>query len=264
MATELKATVINMKTLSQDIPDPIVVGAADVEGRSLRIIFTQEAAAQFTEGTKVYLSWWHQEKNIKGYNVFTEITNDEEENFPPTWEIHYPKSMLYDGHVLACIEIVDDVSIATSVNFIIHVLIDPNDGSDFIASSDYSEFQKAIIQLASVEDQARAQLDAQEAEFENMREIVISSQDTAVEAKEIAENALEVANEALEATSDLENYVTKDQLANFVTEDILQDYTTSEEVNEKIQIITEDAQNEHQSLWNALQIVDLSDDNEEG
>ena len=126
--------------------------------------------------------------------------------------------MLYEGNVLACIQIVDEVSISTSVNFTIHVLIDPNDGSDFIASSDYSEFQKAIIQLASVEDQARMQLNAQKAEFEDMREIVIGSQNTAIEAKEIAENALEVVNEALEGTIDLKNYVTKDQLANFIAE----------------------------------------------
>lgn len=56
MANELKATVINMKTLSQDIADPVIVGAGDANGRVLRIIFTQEAAAQFTPSTKVYLS----------------------------------------------------------------------------------------------------------------------------------------------------------------------------------------------------------------
>lgn len=84
MANELKATVINMKTLSQDITDPVVVGAGEAAGRALRIIFTQEAAARFTPSTKVYLSWYHQEKNIKGYNVFTEITDEEDEDFPPT------------------------------------------------------------------------------------------------------------------------------------------------------------------------------------
>jgi hypothetical protein len=56
MANELKATVINMKSLSQNITDPVVVGAGDAAGRALRIIFTQEAAAQFTPETKVYLS----------------------------------------------------------------------------------------------------------------------------------------------------------------------------------------------------------------
>ena len=84
VANELKATIINMKTLSQDITDPVVVGAGEAAGRALRIIFTQEAAARFTPNTKVYLSWYHQEKNIKGYNVFTEITDEDDEDFPPT------------------------------------------------------------------------------------------------------------------------------------------------------------------------------------
>lgn len=242
MANELKATVINMKTLSQDIPDPILVNAADMEGRSLRIIFTQEAAAQFTEGTKVYLSWWHQEKNIKGYNVFTEIINDEEENFPPTWEIYYPKSMLCDGHVLACIQIVDNISIATSVNFIIHVLIDPNDGANFIASDDYSEFQKAIIQLTSTENEIRAQFEDMQLTFNDMQEIVTDNQNIAIEAKQIAENALNIVDNVLEVVNDLENYVTKDTFQNVIDE----------------------AQDEHQLLWAALQFVDFSDDNEGG
>ena len=209
MANELKATVINMKTLSQDIVDPVVVGAGEASGRALRIIFTQEAAAQFTPETKVYLSWWHQEKNVKGYNVFTEITSDEDEDFPPTWEIHYPKSMLYEGNVLACIQIVDGVSIATSTNFTIHVLIDPNDGSSFIASDDYTEFQKAVIRLASVETQARKQLADQKLEFEDMqlafmdiRRITIENQNIVEEAKQIAENALGTATEALETIKD--------------------------------------------------------------
>ena len=84
MTTELKATVINMKTLTQDIDDPIIAHSGDANGFALRIIFTQEAAAQFTKNTKVYLSWLHIEENIKGYNVFTEITNEDDEDFPPT------------------------------------------------------------------------------------------------------------------------------------------------------------------------------------
>ena len=50
--------------------------------------------------------------------------------------------MLYEGNVLACIQLVDEISIATSVNFMIHILADPNDGSDFEATDDFSEFQK--------------------------------------------------------------------------------------------------------------------------
>lgn len=209
MANELKATVINMKTLSQDITDPVVVGAGEAAGRALRIIFTQEAAARFTPSTKVYLSWYHQEKNIKGYNVFTEITNEEDEDFPPTWEIKYPKSMLYEGNVLACIQIVDEVSISTSVNFTIHVLIDPNDGSGFEETDDFSEFQKAVINLATLEDQVRQQMQDQKNEFEDMqlafedvRQIADEAKDIAEEAKRISENALGVATEALETIED--------------------------------------------------------------
>lgn len=56
MPRELIGTVINMKSLSQDIPDPITIGAAEANGRYLKIIFTQEAAAQFASTTQVYLS----------------------------------------------------------------------------------------------------------------------------------------------------------------------------------------------------------------
>lgn len=84
MAQELRATVVNMKHLSQNIADPIVNGGGDANGRTLRVIFTQEAAAQFTPQTKVYLSWMHQELKIKGYNVFTEIIDEDDDDFPPT------------------------------------------------------------------------------------------------------------------------------------------------------------------------------------
>lgn len=209
MANELKATVINMKTLSQDITDPVVVGAGEAAGRALRIIFTQEAAARFTPSTKVYLSWYHQEKNIKGYNVFTEIKDEEDEDFPPTWEIKYPKSMLYEGNVLACIQVVDEVSISTSVNFTIHVLIDPNDGSTFEGTDDFSEFQKAVISLTTLEDEVKEQMQAQKNEFEDMqlafedvRQTAEDAKDIAEEAKRISENALGVATEALETIED--------------------------------------------------------------
>jgi hypothetical protein len=56
MTIQLKGTVINMKSLSQNIDDPIIIGAAEANGRYLSIIFTQEAAAQFSDTTKVYLS----------------------------------------------------------------------------------------------------------------------------------------------------------------------------------------------------------------
>lgn len=117
--------------------------------------------------------------------------------------------MLYEGNVLACIQIVDGVSIATSVNFTIHVLIDPNDGSTFVDSDDFTEFQRAVIRLASVETQARKQLTSQKLEFEDMqlafmdiRRIAVENQNIVNEAKQISENALGVATEALETIED--------------------------------------------------------------
>lgn len=200
MANELKATVINLKSLSQNIPDPIVVGAGDAAGRKLRIIFTQEAAAQFTPETKVYLSWLHQEKNIKGYNIFTEIKDEDDEDFPPTWEISYPRAMLYEGNVLACIQIVDSVSIATSTNFTIHVLIDPNVGQTYTETDDYSDFQKMVIQISSLSDRMENQLIDQKIEFEDMQLEFMRIRRIAVEAEENTRLAREYAEQALETT----------------------------------------------------------------
>ena len=209
MANELKATIINMKSLNQNINDPVVVGAGDANGRTLRIIFTQEAAAQMTENTKVYLSWHHQEKDIKGYNIFTKIEDEEDEDFPPTWEIHYPKSMLYEGNVLACIQLVDEISISTSTNFTIHVLIDPNNGSNFTITDDFSEFQKAVINMSVLSDQMRQQMQNQKIEFEDMqlefmdvRNVSQEAADVSAEAKSIAENALGISQSALDTIVD--------------------------------------------------------------
>jgi hypothetical protein len=157
MPAELKATVINMKELSQDIKDPIIINQADADGRTLEIFFTQEAAAQLTPHTKVYLSWRHIQRDIRGYNVFTEAPKIHDDD-PPRWFIHYPQSMLYEGDVRTCIELVDDVSIAASTNFIIHVLQDPNDGSTFVVSDDFSVFKQAVIAMNSLADQVRDQM----------------------------------------------------------------------------------------------------------
>jgi len=139
-----------MKSLSQNIDDPIIVGAADANGRYLSIIFTQEAAAQFSDNTKVYLSWRHIQKNIKGYNVFTEIPREDTdvltaEELPPIWRIYFPQSMLFEGDVLAHIELVDDISVAASTDFNIHVLADSWDEHNWKTEDDLSEFKKALI-----------------------------------------------------------------------------------------------------------------------
>ncbi len=153
MSQELKTVTVNLKSLDQDIKDPIVAGGADANGRTFRIIFDQEAAAQITPETKVYLSWFHRQKKIKGYNVFTQ-TNDD----PIIWEIKWPQAMLLEGDVLCCIELVDSVSIAQSTNFIVHVLSDPNDGSSFVVSDDFTLFQNAVIRLNCIGDQMKKQM----------------------------------------------------------------------------------------------------------
>ena len=164
MSQELKTFTVNLKSLDQDISDPIVAGGADANGRTFRIIFDQEAEAQITDETKVYLSWFHQTEKIKGYNVFTQ-TNDD----PITWEIKWPQSMLKEGSVLCCIELVDSVSIAQSTNFLVHVLSDPNDGSQFVLSDDFTLFQNAVIRLNCIGDQMKDQMTQQKIEFEDMQ-----------------------------------------------------------------------------------------------
>lgn len=282
MAAELKATVINMKTLNQDIEEPIVIGEGDMEGRKLRIIFTQEAAAQFTPNTKVYFSWKHQELDIRGYNVFTEIKNPDDKKFPPTWEITYPKSMLYEGHVLANVQLVDDVSIATSTNFLIHVLVNPDDGTEFVKSNDYSAFQNAILELANVTTEVQEKMDEYENEFEEMQLILQEAKVESTDAKDIAATAQEIANQALDTTSQILSKVRS--LENAVvnnTEDITNIVAALHDLEEEIRRIEQEggiteqealnlinqqlinyttkaeAEADHTALWNALQIQEF-------
>ena len=177
MTIQLKGTVINMKSLSQDIVDPIIIGAAEANGRYLNIIFTQEAAAQFSDNTKVYLSWRHIQKDIKGYNVFTEIPREDDkesmvtaEELPPVWQIYYPKSMLHEGDVLAHIELVDNISVAASTNFQIHVLADAwENGKDWNEDDDWSEFKQALIKVeqnSALLEQIKEVLESNDMEIE--------------------------------------------------------------------------------------------------
>lgn len=163
MSQELRAFTVNLKSMDQDIPDPIVAGAGDANGRTFRVIFDQEAEAQLTPETKIYLSWFHKQKKIKGYNIFTQVNDD-----PVIWEIKWPQTMLHEGDVLCCIEMVDSVSIVQSTTFLVHVLTDPNDGSSFVVSDDFSEFQNAVIQLNCIADQMKDQMLQQKLEFEDM------------------------------------------------------------------------------------------------
>ena len=192
MSQELRAFTVNLKSMDQDIPDPIVAGAGDANGRTFRVIFDQEAEAQLTPETKIYLSWFHKQKKIKGYNVFTQVNDD-----PVIWEIKWPQTMLHEGDVLCCIEMVDSVSIVQSTTFLVHVLTDPNDGSGFVVSDDFSEFQNAVIQLNCIADQMKDQMIQQKLEFEDMT-LQFG------EIKEKADAAYLRSNEAIQRVGDLE------------------------------------------------------------
>lgn len=196
---ELKTFTVNMKSLGQDIDDPIVQGGGDANGRTFRIIFTQEAADMFTSDTKVYLKWRHQQLNVRGYNVFAHVQGDGSCCFvPPIWEIHWPKAMLHEGDVLCRIEVVDDISIAPSTNFVVHVLADPDDGSNFVVSDDYSIFQQAVIDMNSAADKALSQLEDQEKEFDAMRQEFDGMKGDIQKALDRANESYDMAKDALE------------------------------------------------------------------
>lgn len=196
MPIELKAFTVNMKSMDQDIDDPIIAGAGDANGRTFRVIFTQEAAAQFTEYSKVYLSWKHKQARIEGLNVFTHVKND-----PMIWEIHWPQSMLHEGDVLCCIKLVDDISIVQSTNFIVHVLSDPTSGENFVTSDDYSIFQTAIINMNYISQKMVHQMEDQEKEFAEWREDFASMKGEITAATDKANEAYELAQDALEQIS---------------------------------------------------------------
>lgn len=166
MAQELRRTTIHLKSLNQDISDPIIAGGGDANGYSLRIIFDPEAAAQFTPETQVYLKWRHQQLNNRGLNQFRQIDSE----CDSVWEINWPHNMLHEGDVLCSIELIDEISIAQSNNFIVHVLQDADDGSQFIVSNDYTEFQNAIIEMNSFSQKTQEQLEMQKEEFENIKQ----------------------------------------------------------------------------------------------
>lgn len=196
---DLRTFVINMKSLNQDIEDPIIQGGGDANGMTFRIIFTQEAQDTFTPETKVYLKWKHLGLNIRGYNIFTHVQGDGSCcSEPPIWEIKWPHNMLHEGDVLCCVEIVDDISISPSNNFIVHVLADPDNGSKFVVSDDYSIFQNAVIEMNSATEKAEQQLQEQKEEFENMRTEFDAMKEDIAQAAEKADEAYNMAQDALE------------------------------------------------------------------
>lgn len=177
MSQELKSFVINLKSLDQAIESPVLVGAGGANGYSLKVVVSQQAACRLAADTKLYLSWTHQVGGVKGYNVFTQTGT-----CPATFELNWPNAMLREGVVLCRLEMVDDVSVSPSTNFSVHVLQNPNDGSDFIVSDDYSDFQQAVIDLATVKDEMLDELAYQKKTSDSMADSVAAATKAAEEA----------------------------------------------------------------------------------
>lgn len=191
MTKELRTFVLDMKSLDQKIQSPILIGAGDANGRTFRIIFTQEAADMFTPLTKVYLKWYHQTEQTRGYNVFQEKKDEEDFLSPQVWELKFPRMMLFEGDVTCSIELVDDISISTSMTFLIHVVADPYDGSEFCATDDFSVFQQAVIDMNSVADKANKQFEDYEKRFGEMEKDMS-------ECKENSDKAFSLATKAMD------------------------------------------------------------------
>lgn len=192
MSQELKTFTIELKSLDQEIGSPVIAGAGDVNGCTLRVVFTQKAGCQLCPNSKVYLNWIHQDRKVKGYNVLTKVSDA-----PSTWEIHWPKDMLFEGTVLCRLEIVDDVSIAPSNNFTVHVLQNPNDGSSFVVTDDYSDFQQAILDLTTLKDDMLDEFNYQKKLFEDFQLDVSDIKDTVSRAEDKAQEALDKVNDLI-------------------------------------------------------------------
>lgn len=158
---ELRRNVINLKSLDQFIPDTIVVGAGDANGRTLSVILTQEAAARFTPSTRLYLSWKHNDTLVEGLDVFKKVQNE-----PAIWEIKFPQEMLDEGSVLACLKVIDEISIDCSTNFLINILSDPNSSKVLEDSPNYTLFKQAALNLNNLQEQGEEQLKTQQQKFE--------------------------------------------------------------------------------------------------
>lgn len=151
---QLRKNVINLKSLDQEINDPIIAGAGETGGPQLYVILTQEAAARFTPTTKLYLSWKHRDlNNVIGYNMFTQVSEK-----PNTWAIAWPPQMKYEGTVEACLEIVDAISIDQSRHFNIEVLSDLQQDNKF-AEEEYDVFHQSLLKMAQTNEETRSLLE---------------------------------------------------------------------------------------------------------
>lgn len=167
MRAELKQYTINFKSLSQKIDSPILAGAGDTNGYTLRLLFTQEALKQFSSKTKVYFNWHHLERDIYGYNVMRQTSTD-----PMVWEMNWPKGMLVEGNALCRIELVDDTSIAPSNNFTVHILNNPTLESRFFDSDEYEAFSEAVLEMNAVPEKTQEILNSQKLDLSKITERV--------------------------------------------------------------------------------------------
>lgn len=60
--------------------------------------------------------------------------------------------MLHEGDVIATIELVDEISVAASTTFSIHVLADPWDGTQWFEEDDLSEYKETLVRAQSLAD----------------------------------------------------------------------------------------------------------------
>lgn len=195
---QVKDIVFKVKSLSQKIRD-ITIGAGAANSPYIYVIFDKEAAAQFSKATKVYLSWKHLDAGTRGYNVFTQ-----ESKSPNIWKITLPQSLLVEGAVQARLELVDEKSIAPSQNFQINVLANPNDGSDWVHSDDYSDFQQSILELEEMVNATNQAIENTKGTVDNLNALFKQVQDFYEEIKckeretgKKADKALSTSYEAL-------------------------------------------------------------------
>lgn len=190
---ELRRFTINLKSLNQDIEDSIVVGAGDANGRTLAVILTQEAAARFTPSTRLYLSWQHNDTKIQGLNVFTKVSDK-----PQTWEIKYPQEMLDEGTVLACLKIIDEISIDCSTNFLITVLSDPNSIQDLDENNNYTIFKQAALELNNTNENFKNKIEDWQSKYNELIDWL----------KELPQEVQDILNERVgELPEDVTNYI---------------------------------------------------------
>ena len=186
---QLRKNVINLKSLDQEINDPIIAGAGESGGPQLFVILTQEAAARFTPTTKLYLSWKHLDlDNVLGYNMFTQVSEK-----PNTWAISWPPQMKYEGTVEACLEIVDAISVDQSRHFNIEVLSDLQQDNQF-AEEGYDVFHQSLLEMTQTNDETRELLQEVtdlQTEAASLYEEMLESQETTQERVQAIEDKMD-------------------------------------------------------------------------